>query len=193
MPKVKLFNIDKAKNAAKETFWKKGFNATSMNDLLEAMDISRQSLYDTFGNKNELFTTCIESYQKEAFANTCSSLVYNKPIREVFESFYNGLVQSIVSDDQNKSCFILNSLMETLPADVLVDGLIKDNYQQLAAKIKEILAIAQNVEKLQFKFDLDTMAHHIIMTIHGIKVMGKINKNETYLKSLVATSMVLFD
>jgi TetR/AcrR family transcriptional regulator, transcriptional repressor for nem operon len=192
MPKVKLFDIDKAKSAAKETFWNKGFNATSMQDLVDAMQISRQSLYDTFGNKNELFEACLADYQKEAFENTCKSLTYDKPVKQVFESFYNDLIESIVTDSKNKSCFILNSLMETIPGEIAVDNVVHENYEQLAKKIKDILLAAKKKEHLNFQFTLDALTNHIIMTIHGIKVVGKINKDKVFLKNLAKTSLVVF-
>ena len=55
MPRPKEFSPDDAIEKAMQVFWHKGYEATSMEDLLTAMDLNRGSLYDTFGDKRQLF------------------------------------------------------------------------------------------------------------------------------------------
>ena len=62
MPRPKEFNPDDAVEKAMQVFLHKGYEATSMEDLLEAMDLNRGSLYDTFGDKRQLFLKVIDRY-----------------------------------------------------------------------------------------------------------------------------------
>ena len=110
MPKVKLFNPDDALTKAKDIFWQKGFHATSMHDLIDGMKISRQSLYDTFGNKQDLFEQCLDSYQKEAIKTNCTILDGNKNTKAIIQDFFDFLIESIITDTDDKSCFIINTL-----------------------------------------------------------------------------------
>ena len=62
MPRPKEFIPDDAIEKAMQVFWHKGYEATSMEDLLSAMDLNRGSLYDTFGDKRQLFLKVIDRY-----------------------------------------------------------------------------------------------------------------------------------
>ena len=57
-----------ALNEAMQVFWTKGFEATSLNDLIGAMKLSKSSFYDTFGSKHEVFLAAIEHYKKTVTA-----------------------------------------------------------------------------------------------------------------------------
>ncbi len=62
MPWEKTFDIDEATDKAIEVFWKKGYEATSMSDLTQAMQINKGSLYNAFGSKKALFDRALARY-----------------------------------------------------------------------------------------------------------------------------------
>ena len=72
MARTKDFDENEALNKAIAIFWHKGYNGTSMQDLVEGLGISRSSLYDTYGDKHTLFIKALESYQNEASGKVCS-------------------------------------------------------------------------------------------------------------------------
>ncbi|PGX89398.1 TetR family transcriptional regulator, partial [Bacillus cereus] len=57
------FNKEHALNKAMYLFWEKGYDATSISDLIETMGISRSTLYSSFGDKDELFKQVLEQYK----------------------------------------------------------------------------------------------------------------------------------
>jgi len=69
------FDEDKAIQKAMAVFWKKGFGGTTMRDLTEAMDINSSSLYNTIGDKHQLFVKCISNYTKKGMV---AAGVYSK-------------------------------------------------------------------------------------------------------------------
>jgi TetR/AcrR family transcriptional regulator, transcriptional repressor for nem operon len=68
MVRPKEFDRDVAVERAMSVFWSKGYAATSTDDLLQAMQIGRQSMYDTFGDKRRLYVEALERYQLESVA-----------------------------------------------------------------------------------------------------------------------------
>ena len=87
------FDPDTAIEVATEVFWRNGFEATSLNNLTETMQISKSSLYQSFGNKKLLFETCLEGY---------SAMLITQIERELEEAtsgmaFFENLLESIGS------------------------------------------------------------------------------------------------
>ena len=64
MPKTESFDRKEVLEQAKEAFWKKGYGSTSMQDLVEATKLNRSSIYNSFGDKFNLFLECLKLYQK---------------------------------------------------------------------------------------------------------------------------------
>ena len=62
MPRKKEFDVDAVLNKAMEAFWTRGYEATSLNDLLDCMQIQRASLYNAFGDKHSLFLDALRRY-----------------------------------------------------------------------------------------------------------------------------------
>ena len=60
--RTKTFNVQEALAQAVQLFWRQGYDGTSMTDLVQAMGINRQSIYDTFGDKHRLFILALDAY-----------------------------------------------------------------------------------------------------------------------------------
>lgn len=61
------FDEDIAIQKAMAVFWKNGFGGTTIRDLTEAMDINSSSLYNTIGDKHQLFVKCISNYTQKGW------------------------------------------------------------------------------------------------------------------------------
>lgn len=84
MPWEETFDIDEATDKATEVFWKKGYEATSMADLIEAMQINKGSLYNAFGSKKELFDRALVRYnQKNRAAKIAELRGWSDPVAAI--------------------------------------------------------------------------------------------------------------
>src|ERR1700721_991383 len=70
MARPKEFDRDRALKKAMDVFWQQGYEATSTDDLVRAIGIGRQSMYDTFGDKHQLYVEALRLYE----ANTGAAL-----------------------------------------------------------------------------------------------------------------------
>jgi TetR/AcrR family transcriptional repressor of nem operon len=92
MVRPKEFDRDEALERATSVFWAKGFASTSTEDLLAAMSIGRQSLYDTFGSKRKLYLEALERYQEKSTAGHLERLNHGaSPLRGI-EALLLGLI-----------------------------------------------------------------------------------------------------
>jgi len=68
MARPKEFDQAAALETAMEVFWTRGYEATTMGDLRKAIGIGRQSLYDTFGDKEQLFAAALDQHLRQRVA-----------------------------------------------------------------------------------------------------------------------------
>jgi TetR/AcrR family transcriptional regulator, transcriptional repressor for nem operon len=164
-----------------------------MQDLIDGMQISRQSLYDTFGNKQDLFEKCLNTYQAEAFKLNYDILNTNKPTKEVIKDFFDFLVESIILDTDDKSCFLINTLMENVAANCEAERIVFRNFSALENAIFIVLEKGTTRNDFTSKFSVIELTNHFITAMHGIKVIGKIKKDKTTLDNLVTTALCVFN
>src|SRR5215218_2613149 len=113
MARTKEFEPLAALDAATELFWRKGYEAASMRELLDAMCIGRGSFYDTFGDKHALFLATLERFQ-EVRTSWIEEVLQGsglQGIEEVFRRSVDGLVES----DVCRGCMLANSAVELAP------------------------------------------------------------------------------
>ena len=108
MARPKEFDVDRALDAALDVFWSKGFEATSMQDLVDGMGINRGSLYDTFGSKDELYRRAFGEYAQRRGEELVGVLDAPGSLRERLRGYLLGLV----TEPDGRGCLIVNAACE---------------------------------------------------------------------------------
>src|SRR5438552_2908634 len=89
MARTKEFDEAEVLDRAVELFHARGFAHTSFSDLVESLGISRQSLYDTYGDKHTLFQTALKRYMERAVAGVQRKLENSGPVKEVLADLFD--------------------------------------------------------------------------------------------------------
>lgn len=116
-PRPRSFNEDEVLGRAKELFWKKGFEATSMQDLVDHMMIGRQSLYNTFGDKHTLFMRALEQYVEIEGAEVRGELGQDDSGLPQIETYMGNVISMMEGQSDLRACFMVNSILELAPHD----------------------------------------------------------------------------
>ena len=103
MPRPKEFNPDDAIEKAMQVFWYKGYEATSMEDLLTAMDLNRGSRYGTFDDKRQLTLKVMDRYCHGFVAEKFSLLDQPRPALPTLRRFIHGMIEGALADPQRPS------------------------------------------------------------------------------------------
>ncbi len=193
MPRTKLFDEQEVLMKAVELFWKKGFHATSIQDLVNALGINRASLYDTFGGKDQLFKRAIEAYKNKATIKLQSFFDEADTIKKGFKNLFNSAIKEVLNDTCRKGCFIVNTATELESEDSPIHDLVSSNMQSINQlfiyKIKEGIKAGEFKPKQSAK-DIGTM---LFTLYNGLSVVGKIDNNPARLKTVVKTSLSVLD
>jgi len=173
MPRPKEFNPDDAIEKAMQVFWHKGYEATSMEDLLNAMDLNRGSLYDTFGDKRQLFLKVIDRYCA-TFADAKFSLLDQPgPALPTLRRFISGMIKGGLADPQRRGCLISNTVMELSPHEKEIAGRLRQALKMVEDTFFKVLARAEQQGELQKGQDPRTLAQFLVTMMQGAIVMIK--------------------
>ena len=116
MARPKEFDVEQALEAAMRAFWERGYEATSLSDLTEAMGVPKASLYATYGDKHRLFLAALARYSRHELDGLRAALAGRSP-RAALEAVFAGAVSSLDPRDSHRGCFVANSVAEVGPHD----------------------------------------------------------------------------
>jgi TetR/AcrR family transcriptional repressor of nem operon len=182
------FDRQEALEKSMELFWKKGYEATSLADLLEAMGIGRQSLYNTFGDKHRLFLEAAKHYIDGKGQHLINAIqAPGSPIGSI-KNALTQLVESMSSGECH-GCLVTNSIVELAPHDDEVHKLIRSTINRVEKAMKTTLDRAVTVSEISPEADTRAMARFLNSTVHGLVVMHKASTSKAALKDIVKIAL----
>jgi len=193
MPRPKEFNPDDAIEKAMQVFWHKGYEATSMEDLLNAMDLNRGSLYDTFGDKRQLFLKVIDRYCTTFADAKCSLLDQPGPVLPTLRRFINDMIEGGLADPQRRGCLISNTVMELSPHENEIAGTLRQALKMVEDTFFKVLARAEQQGELKHDKDPRALARFLTTMMQGIIVMIKAGASADVVKQTLETTLSILD
>jgi TetR/AcrR family transcriptional regulator, transcriptional repressor for nem operon len=185
MPRPREFDRDLAVQRAMSVFWSKGYAATSTGDLLRAMKIGRQSMYDTFGDKRRLYVEALERYQLNSVAGHIRRLRSNASAIAGIEA----MVVGVISPDRatrEKGCMGVGAVCEFGNVDEeLAEVRIKSDrllYEALIERLRD----AQTAGEIEKTVDLRLAARFVQTTMAGLQVAAKAGESAATLRNMGA-------
>lgn len=123
----KTFNNFEALEKAQNLFWEKGYEATSLTELVKAMGISRQSMYNTFGNKHALFLQCLEFYIHEHYKKMKADFTAPIHAEEKLNNMLSMMAEFFTCPN-SKGCFTSFAIQEMAQKDGDVKRMLEEKY-----------------------------------------------------------------
>ncbi|WP_246862864.1 TetR/AcrR family transcriptional regulator [Paenibacillus cellulosilyticus] len=153
-------------------FWAKGYEATSMPDLLQAMDLSRSSLYETFTDKETLYLEAIERYK--SISQSKRALLQSAPsAKEGIRRYFDRQVSNALDEASPHGCLITNATVGMESPDEQVRAAIRDSFDGLEQCYIDVLRRGQQAGEIAPDKDVQTMATLLLNLNHGINVVTK--------------------
>jgi len=193
MPRVKQFDEETALIAAMNLFWKKGFNATSMNDLVGVLKVNRASMYDTFGNKTELFHKTLLKYQFDNAKKVADFLYYQTNVRQGLYLLYENHIDTLLQDQSLKGCFIANSIAELANSDERVANLAYENQKSLEKIYMNYLQYGVNQGQISPYKDIKVLASYFYTLENGLNLICKVQQDKNQILKVVSASLSVLD
>lgn len=171
MARPREFDEEQVLDAALGAFWSRGYEATSITDLMDATGLTKGSLYKAFGDKRALFLRALDRYLQGG-----QQLVHDqfapRSGRSALEEWLKRVVE-LATDPCERGCFSVNCTVELAPHDPEVRARLDAHESSLLKRYRD--AISQGVEAGEFRQDVDarSAAQLIATVIRGLQVSGK--------------------
>lgn len=184
MARPKIFNEEEVIDKAVKVFWAKGYEATSMQDLVNAMGIQRGSLYSTFGSKQQLFLKSLNRYSVTV-VKSLLEILHSKPSAiESIELFFAQLVEHLLTVGELRSCLVTNSAIERGLNDNETKQLVLQLLKALEKGFHNALIRAKDNTEISTEIDLKQLASYLTSNMQGLLVMGKVCSERSVLEGI---------
>ena len=191
MARPKEFDQHRALHRAISIFSQKGFAATSTDDLMRAMDVGRQSMYDTFGDKRALFLKALEVYVMEKVRSIHVELqTPGSPLAAVRRALVRFAERRDLSSTDG--CMGINAICEFGTRDEDVTRIVRSAGRIQRNALMEALRQAQIQGELDAQADLEGLADFFESTLAGIRIAAKAGKRRPALKRIAEIASVPF-
>jgi len=178
------FDTEQALDAAMHLFWRQGYEATSMQDLLDNMHLSKSSLYQTFGSKHDLFQQCIARYRQMMTSGLQQALDNAPSGKQFIEGFFTTLVEDICNADTRIGCLIMNTATELAPHDATIGKLIKQGADRFASVFQQAVERAQREGDIARNKDSATLGYFLVSNLSGLNSMAKAGASRKVLRGI---------
>jgi AcrR family transcriptional regulator len=171
-----------------DVFWQQGYEATSTDDLVRAIGIGRQSMYDTFGDKHQLYLEALRLYEAHTGAALFKRL-YEAPSPFVAVCDYILSIADATAADRERGCFFVNATTELAPSDPDVAAVIRTSSIKCEAAFERILREAKGRGEVDRSLDERVAARFLLSTIRGLRVSAKANVEPEDLRAIASLAL----
>ena len=184
MARPREFNEEDVIDKAVKVFWAKGYEATSIQDLVDAMGIQRGSLYATFGGKQPLFLKSLKRYSVTIVSKLLEILESKSSAVESIELFFSQLVEHLLIAGELRSCLVTNSAIERGLRDEETKQLVLQLLNALEDGFHNTLLRAKMNGELTTELDLKVVANYLTSSMQGLLVIGKVCSERSVLEGI---------
>lgn len=173
MPWEKSFDEELAVEKAMDVFWQKGFEAASISDLLSAVDLSKGSFYNAFGDKRQLFVRSLIKYEAEKRRVYLAGLeALDDPV-EAINRFFEHAVADMEADSTHKGCFLVNTSLEIADHEEDVKKLVHTGIGEIEAFFRRCIEVGQARGVISDLLVPETSAKILLSLNVAIRVLGR--------------------
>ena len=191
MARPRSFDSDDALDLARDVFWRKGFQGTSLDDITAATGLAKPSLYAAFGDKNAMFLKVLERYHASIVADAERILNEGASAREAIERWLTGFVPFCSGVKGIRGCLSVNTA-----ADGASDQKeVRNRVERFNRKLEQLLSKRLRADRAQFSdtFDPDVSAHTIMAIYLGLMVLAKDAPDAARVRATLNQALKLLD
>lgn len=190
MARPKAFNPEHTLSEAMKVFWANGFERTSIDDMVEAVGVNRQSLYDTYGDKRELFLKALDHYRHAFLDQWMSAMARTGSALATLEQILEG-ARAILQRVTPNGCFITATAVEVAPYDEEVAERVRECLLATERVMRRIMVWGQKAGEIRRDVEPRLLARQFLALFQGMGVLARVNLHKRFHRDLCAGILAL--
>ena len=186
MARPREFDRDEVLEKAMRVFWSKGYECTSMQDLVTAMGVNRGSLYAEFGDKERLHLAALERFYDNEITPQFTVLDRPRPLKENLRDLFLAVAES---ERHGSGCMISHSAVELCPDDGDVGSMVSAGLRRAEATVHRALMRARDAGEIGAGHDLRALARYLVSSVNGVRVMARAIDDPKTVRDIVETTL----
>lgn len=171
--RTKEFDPEEVENAVMQVFWRKGFAATSIQDLVEETGLSRSSLYSSFKNKEQLYQQALSRYQRLISKSNIDLLSSDGSVKSIIQQLLSRIIEDELNDPQHRGCLMANACLELAGYDQKTAESVTYNFERLQHALEQLMIRGKQSGEITLHSSSQALALFFVNTIQGIRVLSK--------------------
>lgn len=180
------FEEQKVLTNAMEQFWREGYEASSIQKLLDCTGINRGTLYNSFGDKDTFFKSCVDQYNKLMDRQIAATLK-NASLDpwDAITSYVDETLVNVSNKHRSMGCLLVNSVCESINYDKEMKKVVRTSLGSIRKALLGRMKEAQKKGGLKKGVSAESATEILLNSLHGARVNARDGKTASQLKDLV--------
>lgn len=170
MARSKEFDPATALQRAMDLFWRQGYEATSITDLVTHLGVAKASLYATFGNKHDLYLAALDHYIRHPDPDPAEVLAAPGPVLPAIQTLLD-IYATPSRDDRPAGCMVVAAAVECAPGDPAVQSRLELSWRSSEVALTTALRRAHAQKEIRADVDPASLAGYLLVLMQGIQVV----------------------
>lgn len=193
MPWEKTYDEEEVLTRAMEAFWARGYEATSMSDLVKATGINRGSMYAAFTDKRTLFIRALTHYDQRHRADYLRNVrSSNGPRQAIFTAFEDAIATAGDGDDR-RGCLLVNTSLELSPHDREIDDMVRRSFSEVETFFRQNIEDGQAKNEIAEDLDATETGRALLGLFIGLRVLMRSKPEPGVLSAILGQAKAMVD
>lgn len=184
MARPREFDEEKVLELAVEQFWERGYEATSIRDLAQAMGLTTASVYNAFGDKRAVYRRALDFYVERSFIDRVGRFESKLPLLAI-KAFFDEIIERSLGDVKRKGCMLVNSALEVAPHDEEFQRVVAEVLVQVEGFFLRCVKRGQEGGTINDRQSASDLAGALLSTLLGIRVLARTRPEKNLLEGLI--------
>jgi TetR/AcrR family transcriptional repressor of nem operon len=192
MARPREFDEEVVLDAAVQCFWARGYESTSVKDLMKRTGLTAASLYNAYGDKRAMFGTALDRYIEKSIGmriRRCEAL----PPRDAIRSFFNEILRRSLNDRERKGCMVVNSALEVAPHDAEFRETIAETLKRIESFFLVCVEKGQADGTITSSRSAVGLTQHLLCVLMGVRVLARVRSERALLDGAIRTALTSLD
>lgn len=194
MPDVKHFDPEQTLERVLRLFWSRGEAATNIGDIVDATGVSRSSLYNAYGGKQELYISALSSYLERHSRPSFDRLAADGRGMPAVYEFFDELIRARCAGEYARwGCMVTNAHLDPARTEPKIQRLLQEHHRRLRDALQAALDVAVRSGQTVAGIDIEVCAEQLALLAYGVNLRSRGGASQDELRRGVHGALSAFE